>query len=187
MIKGKEFMREKIISSAMKVFSKYGYFRASVQLIAKEAGVSKGLIFWYFRSKYELIMEIARRNLPLEIIDSCLEKDLKGRSMLECIGRSYIDKYRDPVQRNLLLHTLALTTSFPKIAEDIRRLCEEKTKVIAEKVFGEASPRARIAIRAFFGGLMCYVLRPLEGIDEQAFLENLIDIVLAKQRAKKQQ
>ncbi|MCD6488533.1 MAG: TetR/AcrR family transcriptional regulator [Desulfurococcales archaeon] len=178
MIREKDIVRERIISAAMKIFSKHGFFKAPVHLIAREAGVSKGLVFWYFRNKQELIIEVAKRSLPLDIIDSCIEKSLVGRNMLECIGRGYMNKYRDPVHRGLLLHTMALETQSWEIAEDIRRLCEEKIVVIAERVFGKPSTKAKIALRAFFGGLMCYVLRPPKDIDEQTFLENLIDIVL---------
>jgi len=175
----KELMRERIISAAMKVFSKYGFFKAPVRLIAEEAGVSKGLVFWYFRNKQNLIIEVAKRSLPLEIIDSCLERNLRSKSMLECIGRSYMNKYRDPIQRSLLLHTMTLEMLSQEIAMDIRRICEERINTIAKKVFGETSTRAKVALRAFFGGLMCYVIRPPKDIDEQTFLENLIDIILS--------
>ena len=179
MNKEKELMKERIISAAMKVFSKYGFFKAPVHLIAEEAGVSKGLVFWYFRNKQNLIIEVAKRSLPLEIIDSCLERDLRGKSMLECIGRSYMNKYRDPIQRSLLLHTMTLEMLSQEIAMNIRRICEERINIIAKKVFGEASTRAKVAIRTFLGGLMCYVIRPPKDIDEQTFLENLIDIILS--------
>ncbi|MCD6324380.1 MAG: TetR/AcrR family transcriptional regulator [Desulfurococcales archaeon] len=154
MVREKDVVREKILSAAMKVFSTYGYFRAPIHYIAKEAGVSKGLIFWYFRSKEELIMEIAARSLPLQPVNSCLSKNLQGKELLECVGKGYMDKYRDPVHRGLLLHTMALGNTYPKIAENIRKLCEEKTSILAEKVFGEASTETRIAIRTFLGGLM---------------------------------
>ncbi len=174
----KDVVREKIVSAAMKVFSKYGFFRAPVHLIAREAGVSKGLVFWYFRSKEELIIEVAKRSLPLEIIDSCLRSGLAGERILECIGRGYMRKYRDPVQRNLLLHTMALETLYKEIADEMNCLCEEKTSEVAEKVFGKSSIKGRVALRAFFGGLLCYMLRRPRDIDEETFMKNLINLVI---------
>jgi len=97
MIKDKEIIKERIILAAMKVFSRIGFFKAPVHLIAEEAEVSKDLVFWYFGNKRELIIEVAKRNLPLEIIDSCLESGLSGEKLLECIGEGYMEKYRDPV------------------------------------------------------------------------------------------
>jgi len=179
MIKDKELMRERIILAAMKVFSRHGFFKAPVHLIAEEAGVSKGLVFWYFKSKRELIIEVAKRSLPLEIIDSCLESGLGGVKILECIGRSYMEKYRDPVQRSLLLHTMALGSLYEEIAKEINSLCEEKISKVAEKVFGRSSIKGKVALRAFLGGLMCYVLRRPRDIDEEVFIKNLVNIIVA--------
>ncbi len=179
MIKDKEIIKERIIVAAMRVFSKHGFFKAPVHLIAEEAGVSKGLVFWYFRSKQELIIEVAKRSLPLEIIDSCLESGLASEEILECIGRGYMEKYRDPVQRSLLLHTMALESLYKEISKEMKSLCEEKISEVAEKVFGKSSIKEEVALRAFLGGLLCYILRRPKDIDEEAFLRNLIDIVVA--------
>jgi len=179
MTKNKELMRERIILAAMKVFSRHGFFKAPIHLIAKEAGVSKGLVFWYFRSKRELIIEVAKRSLPLEIIDLCLESGLSGEKILECIGKGYMKKYRDPVQRNLLLHTMALESLYEEIAKEINSLCEEKIGKVAEKVFGKSSVKGKVALRAFFGGLMCYILRRPRDISEEVFIKNLVNITIA--------
>ncbi len=179
MTKDKGFMRERIVLAAMKVFSKYGFFKAPVHLIAKEARVSKGLVFWYFRSKRELIIEVAKRSLPLGIIDSCLESGLSGEKLLECIGKGYMEKYKDPVQRSLLLHTIALEMLYKEVAEEMNHLCEEKISKVAEKVFGKSSIKGKVAIRAFLGGLLCYTLRRPKDIDEEAFLKNLISVIIA--------
>ncbi|MCD6511254.1 MAG: TetR/AcrR family transcriptional regulator [Thaumarchaeota archaeon] len=179
MVTRKDIVKERILTVAMKVFSKYGYFGAPVQLVAKEADVSKGLVFWYFRSKDELILEVAKRSLPLDLINRGLEKGLVGRSLLESIGEEYIKKYVDPMQRNLLLHTMSLGVTSPDIAVHIREICERTIIRLAERVFGEATLPNRVAMRAFLGGLMCYTLRPPKDIDEKTFLENLINMVLS--------
>ncbi len=173
----KTLVKEKIIAAAMKVFSRYGFFRAPVHLIAREAGVSKGLVFWYFRSKEELIIEVAKRSLPLEIFDSCLELGLTGKDILRCIGEGYIKKYSKPEQRSLLLHTMALGTVYKEITDEINRLCEEKLDKVAEKVFEKTTINEKVALRAFFGGLMCYILRKPRDINDKDFLEKIIDLI----------
>lgn len=50
-----EDKRERIIDAAMKEFSK-GYTEASTDVIVKEAGISKGLLFHYFGSKRGLFL-----------------------------------------------------------------------------------------------------------------------------------
>lgn len=46
--------RDKIINSAMKEFSKNTFEKASTNVIVEKAGISKGLLFHYFKSKKNL-------------------------------------------------------------------------------------------------------------------------------------
>lgn len=48
----------KIINGALDVFGKYEYKKATMEEIAKSAGISKGLLFHYFNSKKELFVDI---------------------------------------------------------------------------------------------------------------------------------
>lgn len=41
----------KIINAGMEYFGKFGYKKANTEDIAKKAGISKGLLFYYFRNK----------------------------------------------------------------------------------------------------------------------------------------
>ena len=50
--------KEKILSSALELFANYGYNGVSTNKIAKEAGVSEGLIFRHFKNKEGLLNDI---------------------------------------------------------------------------------------------------------------------------------
>ena len=43
--------QDRIINAALKIFAQNGYKHASTDVIVKEAGISKGLLFHYFSSK----------------------------------------------------------------------------------------------------------------------------------------
>jgi len=169
--------KEKIIEAAMRVFSKYGFFRASLRLIAKEAGVSKSLIFWYFRSKDELIFEVALRSLPLDIINECLKEGNKGIDALRCVGVRYVKKYEKPLYRYLLLHVFSAEAVYPQIKENIEKMCHEQLDRVAEAVYGEISEKSRIAIMTFLGSLLCFTLRKPINITSEKYVEVLIDII----------
>ena len=47
-----------ILNAAIKIFAKKGYQYATIAEIAKEAGISKGLIHFYFESKLDLILSV---------------------------------------------------------------------------------------------------------------------------------
>lgn len=50
--------RNKIIDAAEKVFSKKGYYQTTMQDIADEAKVAKGTLYYHFKSKDELFVEL---------------------------------------------------------------------------------------------------------------------------------
>lgn len=52
--------RKKIFNSATKVFSEYGYAKASMRMIAKEAGISIGGLYLYFKNKDELYFTLIK-------------------------------------------------------------------------------------------------------------------------------
>jgi len=52
--------REKILKAATKLFARKGFDGARVDEIAKKAGVNKALIYYYFKSKEEILEEIMK-------------------------------------------------------------------------------------------------------------------------------
>lgn len=54
-----------ILNAAMEVFAKYDYKKASTDLIAAKAGISKGSLFYYFRNKKELYLCVYRYALEI--------------------------------------------------------------------------------------------------------------------------
>ncbi|WP_159435973.1 TetR/AcrR family transcriptional regulator [Microbulbifer donghaiensis] len=56
----REAQRQRALIAAASVFARQGYEAATMNDIAKEFGVSKGVLYYQFRSKQELIMETRR-------------------------------------------------------------------------------------------------------------------------------
>lgn len=51
---------KRILEAASEVFLKYGFHGTTITLVAKEAGVSKPIIHYYFRSKEHLYLRILK-------------------------------------------------------------------------------------------------------------------------------
>lgn len=56
-----EQTRRHILDKAREVFSRKGYFQASMEEICSHAGVSKGSVYYHFTSKQELFLSILER------------------------------------------------------------------------------------------------------------------------------
>ena len=54
----KEAKKDKILKAAMKVFAKKGIFETKMELVAQKAGIAKGTIYEYFKSKDELVQMV---------------------------------------------------------------------------------------------------------------------------------
>lgn len=62
-----EERKEQILEAATSVFSERGMHQARMDDVAAESGVSKGLLYWYFKSKDEIIVAIAERMFSREM------------------------------------------------------------------------------------------------------------------------
>ena len=63
-----EDRREQIIDAAMRVFAQKGFTKATNKDVAREAGITPGLIYYYFESKEALLMAIVETRSPLKLI-----------------------------------------------------------------------------------------------------------------------
>jgi AcrR family transcriptional regulator len=89
--------RTKILETATRLFSTHGYENTSLSQVAKDASVSKALIFWHFETKENLFQAVLNRTLePLSLeID-----DLEGLSELEQL-KKLVDLYCEFVTDNV--------------------------------------------------------------------------------------
>jgi TetR/AcrR family acrAB operon transcriptional repressor len=53
--------RDRIIVSAREVFSRHGVTNTSLEEVAKEAGVTRGAVYWHFRDKADLFMAVRQQ------------------------------------------------------------------------------------------------------------------------------
>jgi AcrR family transcriptional regulator len=90
--------REKIITTAVRLFSAQGYGNTSLSQVAKEAEVSKALIFWHFDNKETLFRTAVQRTLEPYFIN--VLDDLAGLSEIDQMKR-LIDQYYAFVSKNV--------------------------------------------------------------------------------------
>ena len=90
--------REKILETATRLFSSQGYANTSLSQVAKEAQVSKALIFWHFENKEQLFRTALQRTLEPYFIN--VVDDLEGLSEVDQIKR-LIDQYYSFVSENI--------------------------------------------------------------------------------------
>ncbi|MBN9670864.1 TetR/AcrR family transcriptional regulator [Roseibium aggregatum] len=111
--------RRQILDGARTVFRAKGFDGASMEVIAKEAGVSKGTLYVYFNSKealFEALIQEERLGQPermqeILISQSDIETDLKR------IGRNYVMKMVRPEKISTLRMVIGAAEKFPQFGE----------------------------------------------------------------------
>jgi TetR/AcrR family transcriptional regulator, cholesterol catabolism regulator len=63
-----EDRREQILDAAMRVFAQKGFSRATNRDVAQEAGITTGLIYYYFANKEALLQAVLETYSPVKIM-----------------------------------------------------------------------------------------------------------------------
>lgn len=67
MIRGKKETRQQILELAVRHFSSYGYAGTNMEMIGKEAGLSRGPLYYYFRNKKELYLAAVEYDMMISM------------------------------------------------------------------------------------------------------------------------
>ncbi|MBM7543100.1 TetR/AcrR family transcriptional regulator [Amphibacillus cookii] len=75
--------RDRIINAAMQEFAEQGYDKASTNKIVKQAGIGKGMLFYYFENKQTLYHYLLDYGLDMALDKILNEIDTSDRDFIE--------------------------------------------------------------------------------------------------------
>lgn len=119
--RGSSGKREQILNGAETVFGENGYEGASMSLIARQAGVSKGTLYNYFQGKEELFTAFVREKTEqaLPTAFKAFNADLPPDQTLHALARSIIGILIAPTPRMLYRIIIAEAERFPHLAQTL--------------------------------------------------------------------
>lgn len=119
-----------IMDTALELFAENGFHATSISHIARKAGISKGLTYYYFESKKEILDEIILQGFDTVYSNFDLNKD---RVLTEEEFISFIKKIFQIMRENLRYWKLYYSLMFqPKVAESLQDDYTEKAKPLLE-------------------------------------------------------
>jgi AcrR family transcriptional regulator len=89
--------RPQIIDAAIRVFTRKGYRNATMPDVAREAGLSVGGVYWYFKSKDEIIAAILQRIFDQDF--SALTELLGAGAPAADRLQAFVDGYADSFEQ----------------------------------------------------------------------------------------
>jgi len=134
----RERRRQQIIIAAKRVFSEKGFNKATIEDIAKEAELSPGTLYLYFKNKEELYASLSIRilqylNIRVDHVNK--EKDLTPSEKLTALMKSMFDVYDfDPMTIINMFHLQSsetLKNLSTELMSDIKELSRKSLAGIA--------------------------------------------------------
>jgi len=129
--------RDEILKAAIQLFATRGFHETSMSEVAREARVSKALIFWHFKTKEELFLAVLNKLLEPYVIDFAEESE----NLDECEQiRKLIGGYVNFVRENagsvsFFLRRFMNGEEMPDaFTEQIRRLYDLYTALLTDRI-----------------------------------------------------
>lgn len=176
--------KQKILDAALEVFAKYGYHSSSVSAIAEKAGIAKGLMYNYFKSKedvlYELMIDMIVPYVQ-EIFPVNQEKQLKRKDIENLINKTIDFVLEKPDYWKLYMGIFVQPDVMPKIINKMWEAFDPLMSIITGyfKNKGDKDPEAMTRyFVAVLDGVQLHIM-----LDPENFPAEKIKKLLIKQFA----
>ena len=145
--------RDQILDTANTLFAERGYEGVSIDDIAKEAGITRGLIHHYFGGRKEVYIAL------LERLETIREEELRppvGRSARARVADS-VSRWLDWTEADRTIYLAAMASGEGVGDPDVRRAVEDLVRravgllTVFHADIAEDSPRLRYALECWTG------------------------------------
>lgn len=158
--------RAQILSSALETMARDGYYHASIDKIAKKAGISKGLIYNYFESKEAILRGIVGQGL--EETEKMLGEDFNEnitRELYILIIKRTLKSIKGRTDYWKLFFSIMLQPGITEILNDMMIPVAERyfrvwTSYYVSKGCKNPEAMAMFAHATFDGLIINYVMNP---------------------------
>jgi AcrR family transcriptional regulator len=146
--------RSRIIKAGLRVFAKKGYFKTTVDDIAKEVGIGKGTVYLHFRDKPALYISTIEEHFlgAITFLKEIKQEELSNTDKLEKIADewySYMFKYKSSftmfTMENINLSKKIMKAIKPLIPRHIHEMTDIVAQIIddgiKQKEFRRVKPR----------------------------------------------
>ncbi|MGN7942444.1 TetR/AcrR family transcriptional regulator [Virgibacillus sp. 6R] len=122
---------EKIRIAAMQLFINRGYYATSINDIAKQAGISKGLLYNYYSGKEELLSEMVneRINEVVEVMEGAKSIDTPSKQLEHIINGAIDNIQQNPEVHRFYLHLQTQPAADEELIKYSKLLIEENARL----------------------------------------------------------
>jgi len=188
-VKNKEEIRRYIIDTAEKIFSRLGFDRTTMDIIAKEARKGKSTLYYYFKNKEDLFQAVVQKeaNYVLSELIKIIDSGKDARSTLKQYARRRFDLARQVYNYYHVIKNDDYYKYYPMIARFRRKHDEYEVQLIKQillkgiaadelKITLEQVDPVAIAITAAMRGLEAPIILDTTAASLENQIDTMIDI-----------
>ncbi|MCR5323340.1 MAG: TetR/AcrR family transcriptional regulator [Lachnospiraceae bacterium] len=130
-----EEKQNRIINAGFKVFADNSYKKSPVNEIALEAGISKSLLFFYFKNKKELYLFLLKKSEELTLKDLQNSGAYEGDDIFDIMYKGLLVK-AEMMRRYPDMGKFSIRAYYekdPQVAGDVRKIVAPYTKMKTNK------------------------------------------------------
>ncbi|MFG3259781.1 TetR/AcrR family transcriptional regulator [Streptomyces sp. NPDC048172] len=181
--------RTQIFKAAAAVFARQGYHRARMDDIVEESGLSKGALYWYFKSKEELATGLVHQMLTheSEALEAVVSRPEPAADRLRFMSATFArDLTESPEKASLTLELLALARTVPEIRECFsshhEHFVDQISRLLAElrgtRPSSAETRTAALALSALIDGMVLRWALATQPFDLESALRETIDALV---------
>ena len=172
--------RAQIKEAALNLFSTKGYQQSTMDDLAKEAGVSKSLIYWYWENKAALLSELIDTcmNQYIDLLTEAVERDEPFIDKFHTTLWNYLDIFRKNDRLNKLVHFCSLHSSGGANENFSQRVNDHYRHVLIllEELLGQAVRAGFLPQTTDCAAMSLLLLSLTEGHIYMSILENRLSL-----------
>lgn len=141
---------EHILKTALSLFCDKGYYSTSIESIAKQAQISKGLLYHYFKSKAEVLSALVDLRIDdvLLVMNAAKAKPIPADGIRHIVEGALADVQRQPDVFRFYLNLFSQPNLDPIAAQSSQKLKDEQARQfeVQTQIFerlGVENPRIR--------------------------------------------
>jgi AcrR family transcriptional regulator len=172
---------QRIVDAMRDSVARRGAAGSTFEHVAREAGVSRGLLHYYFGTKERLLVEVVRRDTELRIarLDEMLAEAKSADAVLDVLVSSLTDMIEnDPGYFLLLYELFSAGRRNPDIQHEVGQLFEATRSHVA-KVFRDKEDEGILSLRFDAEAVVAYLLAVADGFALQSLSDPSRDITPA--------
>jgi AcrR family transcriptional regulator len=185
--------RDRILESAARVFARKSFQGASLDEVAADAGLTKGAVYWHFKSKNDLFFALLDsrfqrehdEHLPEAMAQEAAHQDPK-EGLKALLGNVVARIKQDPDWPRLFLEIMGQTRE-PEISGRLATAYQASYRMSAELIErqhaarGQTPPASPALLATIWGALMdgliiAWLVNP-DQIDLEALMPQIVDVL----------